>query len=171
MKKRDLRHIGIYEDKRGQKFLYDPKKKEGFLIPENEVSKIAALQYRVWMVLSIGILLYFLFSMPWWTTVIISIALLIAAELIYRKMIASYSIITNYTPVNVLDKSIGAYKQNPKALLLRIGLYGVLGVLLLASIYGQPLNVAENQIILVVAAFALINAIYHLLNLIKTIKR
>ncbi len=170
MQKRDLRHINIYQDKKGHKILYDVKKKEGLIIPEEDVSKIAALQYRVWMMLAIGIILYFLFQVIWWVTALITITLLIAGEVTYRRMLSSYTIIPNYVPSNILDKSIDAYKQKPRALLVRIGLYSLLGVLLIWTVYGQPITSAETQVILVVSVFAFVNAGYHLFVLIRSRK-
>ncbi len=168
MKKRDLRHINLYQDKHKQTILYNAKKKEGYIIPENEVGRVAAMQYRGFLVLSIGILLYFLFNVTWWISVLLMLGLFIFGEFTYRKgMLSKYRIITNYTPVNVLDKSVGAYKQSPKSMLTRIGLYALIGVLLIASIIGQPLSKPETQIMLVVAAFALVNAFYHAFILIK----
>lgn len=171
MKKRDLRHIGIYQDKNGRSILYNPKKKEGYIIPENEVNRLATLQYRGYLGLSIAIILYFLFNIEWWIVVLVLGVLLIALEYIYRKgMLATYSIITNYTPLNVLDKSVDAYKQSPRSLLGRIVLYALLGALMVMTIWGEPFDNPESQIIGVVAAFAFVNSIYHLVIFIKARK-
>ena len=45
MKKRDLRHIGIYQDNKGRTILYSAKKKEGYIIPDNDIidAKIKSL--------------------------------------------------------------------------------------------------------------------------------
>jgi hypothetical protein len=163
MKKRDLRHIGIYQDKNGRSVLYNSKKKEGYIIPENEVNRVATLQYRGYLALSIAIVLFFLFDIEWWIVLLIYGVLVLALEFIYRNtMLASYSIVTNYIPLNVLDKSIDTYKQKPGSLLSRVALYAVLGILMIMTIWGKPLTTADTQIIIVVAAFALINSIYHL---------
>ena len=168
MKKRDLRHINLYKDKHGQTILYNAKKKQGYIIPDNEVGRVSAMQYRGFLVLSVGIILYFLFNVAWWITAIAMIGLLVLTEIIYRKsMLSKYRIINNYTPLNILDKSVGAYKQNSKSMLSRIALYGLIGFLLVASIIGQPLDKPETQILLVVAAFAIVNSLYHIFIFIK----
>lgn len=171
MKKRDLRQIGIYLDNKGRTILYNAKKKEGYIIPDKEVNRVAMLQYRGWLGVSIGVVLYFLFNLDWWVVLLITGAIIVGMELIYRKsMLATYTTITNYTPVNVLDKSIDAYKQNPRSVLSRVALYAVLGVLMVMTIWGKPLNTAETQVVLVVSAFAFVNSAYHLMIFFKTKK-
>ena len=162
MKKRDLRHIHIYEDKKGQHILYNAKKKLGYKIPDGDVGKVAALQYRPYLVFAMGIVLYFLFNVNWWMSILAMGALFVLGEYTYRiGMLKKYSVITNYTPYNVLDKSIGAYKQNPRSMLIRVALYFSIGVLLIYSIKDASWALIETQILLVVAAFSFINGGYH----------
>lgn len=171
MKKRDLRQVGIYLDKKGRSILYNAKKKEGYIIPDKEVNRVATLQYRVWLSVSMGVVLYFLFNLDWWVVLLATAALVVGLELIYRKsMLATYSVITNYTPANVLDKSIDVYKQNPRSILSRVALYALLGVLMVMTIWGKPLDTAETQIVMVVSAFAFLNSAYHLMVFFKTKK-
>lgn len=171
MKKRDLRHIGIYEDKKGRFILYNPKKKEGYIIPDNAINRVATMQYRIYLVLSIAVVLLFLFKLDWWIALLAVVALFVAMEFIYRKsMLGSYSIITNYTPANIMDKSVDVYKQSPKSILIRVVLYGVLGILMIMTIWGKPLTTPDVQVMMVVAAFTLINSIYHIVVYIKTRK-
>lgn len=168
MKKRDLRHINLYEDKKGQTILYDPKKKEGYIVPSDDVGKLAALQYRWYVVLAVGILAHLLFNLKWWLSLAIVVVVFILGEYTYRiGMLKKYDRIQNYTPANILDKSIEAYKQDKKAMLSRIALYSALGALAFLSTQGQSIKMVETQIMYLVGAFALLNAGYHLYIYLK----
>lgn len=168
MKVRDQRHINLYTDKKGRVLLYNARKKEGYIIPEADVSKLAALQYRYYMILAIAILLFFLFNIPWYLTLGFTLILTGMIEYVYRvMMLNNYTKVTNYTPANVLDKSIATYKKSSAALINRSLAYGVIGILLIYSIKDQAINLPETQVLLVVAAFALINSLYHIVHLIK----
>lgn len=172
MKKRDLRHIGIYQDKKGRTILYNAKKKEGYIIPDNAVNRVATLHYRGYLNLSIAVVLLFLFKIEWWIVLLVFGGLAVAMEFIYRKgMLATYKVITNYIPINVLDKTVDAYKQKPGSVLSRVGLYALLGVLMVITVWGKPLNTPDTQVVLVVSAFAFVNSIYHLSIFIKTRKK
>ena len=148
MNKRDLRHIHLYQNKQGQTILYNAKKKEGHLIPEGDVGKIAALQYRYHIVFAIGILIHFLLDLQPWLTLAIMAGVFVLGEYTYRvSMLKKYETISNYVPHNVLDKSVASYQQSKQAMVTRIGLDAQLGGLLIYSTIRQPITQIETHVL------------------------
>jgi len=172
VRNQDLRYQGIYLDKHNRYVHFNKRKNTGTVIPETDLRKWQLYKSRYLIPILAGYLgnqiLYL--SIP--IAIAFGIVLLVIMEISYRRLVASYIVIDDFQPEDLLDYKKELAEQDRWKVIFRTVLFFVLGILLIVSIFtsGNELVSLETAVFVAVTLFCFYNSIVGLTVLLKAPK-
>ncbi len=170
---KDLRYQNIYRDKHNRNIYYLKRKKQGLVIPEEDLTKWQIFRIRFLIPLLFFVLIYNYYPTYLYYEIAATLALVVALEIYFRKIQSSYIVIENYQPDSNLTKQSPIVKEEKLKLIIRSVLYLVLAILLVATTLMpyRPDHLMENMILYGVAVFCLVTSYNNITILIKYNKK
>jgi hypothetical protein len=149
----DLRRQGLYQDKKGRFLHYRKSSNSCMIIPAHDIKQWQLLRMRSIIAFMIGILAYRLIPTTWYLALIIGLAIYTLLEIFYYRLTKNYTILPNYQPNDLYDP-IKANQESKGKLLLKSGLYLVIGILLIVTTFNPTTDTLSNLLIYGVASAA-----------------
>lgn len=151
----------IYEDDKGRKIYYKPRKLVGYIIKPENIKTYTTLSNRYLMCALAGIFGYFILdsmSLPIWLAIPIALAVLIFLEYKFHyKFLPNLVQIHNFVPKSKPSRLSGMAVQDTWRLCAKAILYPLFGILLEYEFYLQH---GWNYLILGIGAVILIATLY-----------
>lgn len=146
-----LKSQSIYLDKKGRTVYYQQKTQTGYVIPEDQLKNFSLLRNRYLIAISLALLSYYFFSLTWYYSLFLGIAIAGGLEYHYRKnLLGKFIKIEKFKPEAEFDKKKDPYiGVSSTKINLTVVFYLVLAVLMLASILIFPGN-TTNTVFMVI---------------------
>lgn len=135
----------IYEDDKGRKIYYQPRKMIGYVIQQEHVRTYTTMANRYMMTMIAGILSYMVleyWNQPVLFAIPIALAVLIFMEIRFRtKFLPALVQLHNFVPKKKASKVANLATQEQWRLLSKAILYPTLGILLLLNFYLKDVSI------------------------------
>lgn len=133
--------LNVYEDSKGRLIYYDILKKQAVYIPTFDFKMFSFYKYRYMLTVATLIVLTTLLSefFQWniLLPIVITVAVYVTLETKFRKFINTKQVVKHFNKEECKGYFDIVNSQDPTKMMIKIGLYVVLGVLLVVNAYDK----------------------------------